>query len=285
MTIGDYQLNTMEFGRFRLDGGAMFGVVPKTLWEKVAPADERNRVRLALRCLLIRGGGKVILVDAGLGDKDPESFRRIFAVENDPQDIDRCLAAHGLGRGEVTDLILSHLHFDHGGGAVRRGESGDLEPAFPNAVHHIQRRQWEWAFDPSPRDRASYLKQNLEPLRSTRLNLVEGEAEPLPGIELLPVDGHSPGMQLVHVFSAGSGGETGAVYCADLVPTAAHLPLPWVMAYDLDPLRSIEEKRKLYDRFADARTWLIFEHDPRLAAVRIRMGAKQPEVLESREAL
>jgi glyoxylase-like metal-dependent hydrolase (beta-lactamase superfamily II) len=280
MQVGRWQARSLEFGRFRLDGGAMFGVVPRVVWEQEAPPDGRNRIALALRCLLLQDGERVVLVDCGVGDKDGPSFREIFAVEDEGAGVARSLAECGLAPGDVTDLVLTHLHFDHAGGAVARDAAGRGVPAFPNATIHVQRRQWEWAQAPSLRDRASYLRENLEPLRQARLNLLEGEGEILPGLRARVVEGHTQGMQVVEVE-----GKPGLVYCADLVPTAAHLPPAWVMGYDLHPLTVVEEKLALYSRIGDGSAWLVFEHDPRWAAARIDAAGKRPAIVEARETL
>lgn len=277
MQIGTWQVETLEFGRFRLDGGAMFGVVPKVVWEREAPADEANRIELALRCLLLRGHGRTVLVDCGVGDKDSEAFRHMFAIDQAGASVAEALAEKGLRPEDVTDLVLSHLHFDHAGGAVTRRADGHLVPTFPKAMVHLQRRQWEWAQAPSVRDRASYLTDNLEPLKKARLNLFDGPGRLLPDLELLVVDGHTPGMQLLRVHGA-----PGLVYCADLLPTHAHLPLAWVMGYDLEPLKVVEEKRRLYEWCGAGQNWLVFEHDPRVAAARIDASGRRPVLLESR---
>lgn len=280
MQIGSWQVETLEFGRFRLDGGAMFGVVPKVVWEREAPADEANRIELALRCLLLRGHGRTVLVDCGVGDKDTPAFREMFALDLAGSTVVERLAEKGLRPEDVTDLVLSHLHFDHAGGAVTRRADGTLVPTFPKAVVHLQRRQWEWALAPSVRDRASYLADNLEPLKQAKLNLFDGPGRLLPDLELLVVDGHTPGMQLLRVHGA-----PGLVYCADLVPTRAHLPLAWVMGYDLEPLKVVAEKRALYAWCGAGENWLVFEHDPAVAAARVDASGRRPALLESRERL
>jgi len=282
MRVGRWEVRTLELGRFRLDGGAMFGVVPKVVWEREAPADALNRIELALRCLLLRDGERVALVDCGVGDKDGPLFREMFALDDAGRSAPEALAELGIAPAQVTDLILTHLHFDHAGGAVAR-EGERLVPAFPNARVHVQARQWEWALAPSLRDRASYLKDNLEPLRQVELVLGQGDGELLPGLSARCVHGHTPGMQLVEV--AGDDGRTGLVYCADLLPTSAHLPLAWVMGYDLEPLTVVEEKRRLYEQVGDGSAWLVFEHDPRLAAARIDTRGKRPVVVEGLESL
>lgn len=289
MRIGRWEVNSLEFGHFRLDGGAMFGVVPRTLWEQVAAPDELNRIAMALRCLLVRDdAGHVVLVDCGAGDKDSAAFRQIFALEDAGASIAEKLGELGLTPDDVTHLVLSHLHFDHAGGATRRQADGTLVLTFPRALHVVQKAQWEWAQAPSVRDRASYLGDNLEPLAEARLQLVDGAAELLPGLRLWPVHGHTPGMQLVEV-EGGPGPASpeglGLIYCADLIPTAAHLPLPWVMGYDLHPLTVVEEKAALYQRVGQGSHWLVFEHDPAVAAARVDTTGKRPQMLEARARL
>lgn len=281
MRVGRWEATSLDFGRFRLDGGAMFGVVPKVVWEREAPADAHNRIELALRCLLLRDGEHVVLVDCGVGEKDGPLFREMFALQDQGRGLSQVLAEQGLRPEDVTDLLLTHLHFDHAGGAVRLQDGAGV-PAFPRARVHVQRRQWEWALAPSLRDRASYLKENLEPLRQADLHLLDGPGEILPGLSVVTVEGHTPGMQLVELDGEGA---PGLVYCADLLPTLAHLPLAWVMGYDLHPLTVVEEKRALYQRFGDGSAWLVFEHDPRLAAARVDSRGKRPVPVETRETL
>lgn len=280
MQAGAWRVDSLLLGRFRLDGGAMFGVVPKVLWETVAPADEHNRIRLAMRCLLLRDGKHVVLVDCGLGHKEDERFRGQFALEQPAGILERELARFDVRPDQVTDLILTHLHFDHSGGAVIREPDGRLAPQFPNARIHLQRRQWEWAFERHPRDRASYLTDNLEPLKDWHLRLLDGEVSILPGISAIVVDGHSPGMQMVAVE-----GDPGLVFLADLVPTVAHLPLAWVMGYDLEPLKTVAERQRLGAWAYDRRTRLVFEHDPRWASVCCGPGQRGPEVIDHQEEL
>ncbi|MCA9782152.1 MAG: MBL fold metallo-hydrolase [Candidatus Delongbacteria bacterium] len=275
MNVGHWRVDTLILGRFRLDGGAMFGVVPKVLWEKVAPADEANRISLAMRCLLLRDGKRTVLVDCGLGHKEDERFRAQFALEQAPGILDLELARLDCRSDQITDLVLTHLHFDHSGGAILRESDGRLVPQFPNARIHLQRRQWQWAFERHPRDRASYLSDNLEPLKDWDLNLLDGEGPILPGLSAIVVDGHSPGMQMIALD-----GDPGLIYLADLIPTAAHLPLAWVMGYDLEPLKTVAEKQRLAGWALDRRTHLVFEHDPELSSVVCGEGARGPEILE-----
>jgi glyoxylase-like metal-dependent hydrolase (beta-lactamase superfamily II) len=257
MRIGAYELSAIETGTFRLDGGAMFGVVPKALWQRHAAADADNRVELASRALLI-------LVDTGLGQKWNARQAEQYALE--PGGLERSLAARGLRTGDITDVLLTHLHFDHAGGATRH--DGDrIVPTFANARYWVQARNLAQARSPSEKDRASYRPDDFEALvQGGVLELLDGGGEWLPGIELILSEGHTTAMQMPHVFD-----DQGRhlVYCADLIPTVAHVPVPWVMAYDLRPLETIAEKRALLER-AHAEDWIVlFEHDRVGPAARI----------------
>ena len=265
MTLAGYQIDFVEAGRVWLDGGAMFGIVPKPLWARRIAPDDRNRIPLAMRCLLLRGHGRTILVDTGVGDKADEKFRDIYGVDLDHSDLVGSLAALGLAPEDVTDVVLTHLHFDHAGGATRYDDSGDLVLTFPEADHLVQRAHWEWA-QSSPREGASFLAENLGPLAaSDRLTLLDGEDSPFPGVALHIVDGHTRGQQLVRVTD----GESSVLHAADLVPTTAHVPLLWVMAYDVAPLDTIREKEDLLRRAAQEGWTLVFEHDPETATGRV----------------
>jgi len=261
-------------GLQRLDGGAMFGVVPKPLWERRIAPDELNRIPLAMRCLLIEHDDGPVLVDTGLGNKEKKKFREIYAVENaghaGPTMLEDALAQAGYTTGEIRWVINTHLHFDHAGGnthVVREdGGSGEEERpkkevrlTFPNATYVVQRRELEFARHANERTAASYLAPNFDPVDAAgRWRLVDGEVELLPGLRLLPTPGHVPYHQSVVLTG---GGET-LCYLGDLVPTSAHLPLPWIMGYDLEPLVTLETKRALLSR-AEAERWVLaFEHDP-----------------------
>jgi len=250
----------------RLDGGAMFGVVPKPLWQRRIPADERNRIPLALRCLLVEHDAGLVLVDTGLGNKEDDKFKDIYGVANEGKDgrtrLEDALAELGYGPADVRWVIDTHLHFDHAGGNTYRDPSGRVTLSFPNARYVVQRGELEFTRHTNERTAASYLPPNFEAVPFT---LVDGEAEPLPGIRCLPTPGHVPYHQSVLVES---GGER-VCFLADLVPTSAHLPLPWIMGYDLEPLVTLESKRRLYAR-AEAEGWLLFfEHDPAVVAGRL----------------
>ena len=274
MRIGGYTLHLIDAGRLGLDGGAMFGIVPKPLWEKRIPADAQNRIPLQMRCLLLEGHGRLILVDCGLGDKIDAKFRQIYAVDPDAATLAGSLGAAGFGMSDVTDLVLTHLHFDHCGGATVR-DDGRSRVAFPNAEVHVQKRHWDWA-QKSPREQASFLAENLDPLEASgQLRLIEdyaigggsphGDPMLFPNVETVIVDGHTHGQQLLKV----SGDEGTLLFAADLLPTTAHVPLLWNMGYDIEPLQTVAEKEALLPQAA-AEDWLVlFEHDPEVAVARI----------------
>lgn len=259
--IGSYSLYSIETGRFALDGGAMFGIVPKVLWSSRIAPDSANRIPMNMRCLLLEGEGRVILIDNGLGDKHDEKFADRFAVDSTFATLSGSLRRAGFSEEDVTDVILTHLHFDHCGGSTRRTADG-LELVFPNARYHVQRAHWEWAKEPNERERASFLSANLQPLaESPQLSLLDGPMELFPGIELIVVNGHTESQQLVKV----KGEDETLVFVADLLPTSAHLRLPWIMAYDVRPLVTLDEKRRFLED-ASAGGWhLFFEHDPEVA--------------------
>ncbi len=267
--IGRYAVHAIPSGDFALDGGSMFGVVPRPIWEKSNPPDERNRIALAMRLLLLRGPGRTWLVDTGVGDKWGDKENTIYRVENALLP-DEALRRAGFDPGEITDVLLTHFHFDHGGGSTRR----DGTPVFPNARHHVQRRQLEWARDPAPKDRASYRPPDFMPLYEQGLLVLhDGRDEIADGIEVLPMEGHTEAMQVVRVFDR----ETSLLYVADLVPTRSHIRLPFVMAYDNRPLQTMREKEELLSRAADEGWILFFEHDPGCAACRVVRGGRDFE--------
>jgi len=270
-TVGRLKCHALEGGTQRLDGGAMFGVVPKPLWERRMPADERNRIPLALRCLLVEHDDGLLLIDTGIGNKEDEKFRGIYGVENDGQggrtQLEDALGELGYGPRDIRWVINTHLHFDHAGGDTWRDPSGKLAPAFPKAQYVVQRRELEFARHTNERTAGSYLAHNFEGVPFT---LLDGESEPVPGIRCLPTPGHVPYHNSVLIESAGER----ACFLADLVPTSAHLPLPWIMGYDLEPLVTLESKRQLYRR-AEGEGWLlVFEHDPAVVAGRLGKDGK-----------
>lgn len=266
MKVGDYDISVLNGGAFGLDGGAMFGIIPKPLWSKHTPADDRNRIDLIARTLLIRGHDRNMLVDTGLGDKWSDKHRDIYKINPASLGINKALVRVGLTPADITDVILTHLHFDHAGGATRE-ENGELVPTFPRATYYVQRENWEWANHPSPKDAGSYRKENFVPLQEHGvLEFVEGEEELFPGIRLLRSEGHTKAQQLPLIR-----GEVNTVfYCGDLIPTAAHIPLAWGMGYDNFPLQIIEEKERVLQQAAAEHWTLLLEHDPGTAAVTVR---------------
>lgn len=261
MQIGSYDVKMIDTGRYRLDGGAMFGVVPQTLWKKENPPDEKNRILMALNTLLLVGEGRVVLVDTGVGDKFPPKFAAIYAIDHSEHTLLKSLADCNVQPEDVTDVILTHLHFDHVGGATYFDSEGKLQLRFPNATHYVQKQQLDWAQKGFEKDRASYLSENIQPLvESGKLKKLKGPAELFDGVEILLSDGHTVAQQLVKV----SDDDTTLVYTADLIPMTAHIPVPWVMAYDLAPAKSIEEKKALLQQAAEGEWLFFFEHDPRV---------------------
>jgi len=271
--IGPYELFAVETGTFGLDGGAMFGVVPKPLWQKKTQADERNRIPLAARALLLKSSDKNILIDVGLGDKWSEKEKDIYAIDHTSNDLLQSLQRYGLKAEDIHDVLLTHLHFDHCGGSTKIDSSSHcLIPTFPHATYYVQEKNWIHARKPTLRDRASYLKADFEALgKADQLQLLttpdgfDHDEEILPGIQALICNGHTPGLQMIKVADH----EQSVVYCADTIPTFAHLPVPWVMAYDLEPLKTLEEKAELLKRCFQKNWKLFFEHDPKVGLAEI----------------
>lgn len=273
LTIGPYRVDVLETGSFALDGGAMFGVVPRPLWERAySVPDERNRIPMVARCLLLRSVDRTILVDTGNSRRLPTKHQEIYGVDFSRHDLDRSLGNHGLTRDDVTDVILTHLHFDHVGGAVI-SDGNEQVPAFPNAWHYVQREHWDWAIAPTDKDRASFLPQQFLPLmHHGRIELLDGPCEIFPMIFLDCSFGHTAALQTVKV----SDGTSTVFYPADLIPTGAHVPYPFVMGYDNWPLRSMEEKQRILPIAADEAWTVIFEHDAMRQAATIVVGEKGP---------
>jgi len=260
MHIGNYDVTMIDAGRYKLDGGAMFGVVPRTLWQKENPPDEKNRITMSLNTLLLVGDGKIILVDTGVGDKFTDKFREIYAIDYSEHSLVKSLLQHNIQPENVTDVILTHLHFDHVGGSTYYDNDGNLKLQFPNATHYVQKKQLEWAQKGFAKDRASYLSENIQPLiDSGQLKVISGAAELFKDVELILSDGHTVAQQLVLIRGNGKN----LLYAADLIPMTAHIPLPWVMAYDLYPVTSIQEKEEILKKAVTENWMIFFEHDPR----------------------
>lgn len=269
MKFGSHEIHLLSDGRFRLDGGAMFGVIPKPLWERRVPADERNRVTLGLNCLLIQSAGKNIVVETGVGEKSDAKRQDIYGIDHSDT-LPDSLRQVGLSTEDVDIIINTHLHFDHCGWNTRLGDDGKPVPTFPRAQYYVQRGEHEHACQPSERDRASYLPENFEPLDVTgQWSFLEGDTEIVPGIEVVRVPGHTRDMQCVRI----SAGDRIAFFFADMVPTTAHLPYPWIMGYDLYPLTTLEQKKHWLPQ-ALKQEWLcLFAHDPQMPAAYLREKA------------
>ena len=280
MKLGAFEIYPVTDGRFRLDGGAMFGVVPKVLWERCCPADERNRIALGLNCLLIRAHGKNILVDTGLGNKANGKFKDLFAVDQKPPLRDS-LRELGLTRDDIHLVINTHLHFDHAGGNTVRDEQGRLVPAFPKAKYVVQRGEYDDAAKANERTKASYRPENFHPFaQAGAWEFLEGDTELLRGISTVVTHGHTRWHQGVKIESEGKV----AFYLGDLIPTVSHLPLPYIMGYDLYPMQTLEAKRSLLNQAYDEKWLLIFEHDPCVQMGYVRKDAEGKYFLEEVKA-
>ena len=263
MEFGDFELFVVSDGTFRLDGGAMFGTIPKVLWERTHPADDRNRILMGLNCLLIRTPMEKILVDTGLGAAYDEKFAFLYGVDKSETDLLRSLAATGVQAADISKVILTHLHFDHAGGNCFQERNGEFKPTFPNAVYYINEGELAYAKEPDPRSSPSYLSYTWEPLeRREQVVPISGEVEVAPGVTILPAPGHTPNHQIVTVKSRG----LTACFLADLVPTPSHLKTHYVMGFDLDALTAMKNKERVLKQ-AQAENWLlIFEHSPGVKA-------------------
>jgi glyoxylase-like metal-dependent hydrolase (beta-lactamase superfamily II) len=283
-SLGRFRCHLLEGGLQRLDGGAMFGVVPKPLWSRKIAPDDRNRIVLAMRCLLVEHPDGLVLVDTALGDKEDPKFLDIYGVENQgnpgPTRLEDAIREAGHRPEDIRWVVNTHLHFDHAGGNTLRDGAG-VRLAFPNATYVVQKNELEFARHPNERTRASYLPPNFEPVAAAgKWKLIDGDLEILPGIRSRLTPGHIPWHQSVVVES---GGET-AIFLADVIPTAAHLPLAYIMGYDLEPLRTLESKRSLYRDAVAGGWWFIFEHDAEVAMGRVVAEGKGVGLAEVRAA-
>jgi glyoxylase-like metal-dependent hydrolase (beta-lactamase superfamily II) len=273
MRLGDFDLTPLLDGYFRLDGGAMFGVVPKTLWEKRAPADERNRITMAMRPLLVRGD-RLMIIDAGAGDKMDAKFTDIYGFDR-RENLDVMMSRAGVRADEIDIVLASHLHFDHAGGFTARDGSGAVRPRFPNARYLANQGEFEDATHPHERNRASYFAENYVPLQEAGvLDLMPDDYVAAPGIRVRRTGGHTRFHQIIYIES---GGKT-AVFAADLMPTTAHVDVPWIMAYDLYPMETLEFKRAFVAEAIEREYIVFFEHDPVIAAGIIRERNGRPYV-------
>jgi len=259
MKIANYEISIIETGFVSLDGGAMFGVVPKPLWSKSNPADELNRIILAMRLMIIKSDDRLIITDTGVGKKMNEKLSKIYNVDHTKHDLINGLTEKNINPADITDVIVTHMHFDHIGGATYLDDKNDLQLTFPNATHHVQKKHWDWGMNPSEKDGASFMKENYVPIQDHgKLNLIDGPGELFPGIEMVVLNGHTPAMQAPKI----NDGKNTLFYCADLFPTATHIPLPYIMGYDVEPMKTLAEKKDILPQAVEENWTLLFEHDP-----------------------
>jgi glyoxylase-like metal-dependent hydrolase (beta-lactamase superfamily II) len=263
LDIGPWAVHTLETGHLWLDGGSMFGSVPKPLWSREHAPDERNRIRLAMRCLLLDDGEHRVLIDVGIGAKFSDKLVDIYRVESE-RTLEGALTGAGVDPADVTDVVLTHLHFDHAGGATRR-EGDHLVPSLPNARYHVRAANLANAREPNPRERASYMPENFEPLAEAGV-LVSNEetASPWPGVRYIHAEGHTRGQRLVRIAA----GNDVIYFVADLIPTRSHVRIPFVMGYDVAAIETMREKQALLEQAVDERAWISIEHDPVIALAR-----------------
>ncbi|HEY6260700.1 MAG TPA: MBL fold metallo-hydrolase [Nitrospiraceae bacterium] len=276
MKLGSFEIYPVTDGRFRLDGGAMFGVVPKVIWGKCCAADELNRIPLSLTCLLIRAHGKNILVDTGLGSKEDDKFQRMFAVDRTPTLLES-LKHLGLDRDDIHMVINTHLHFDHAGGNTMKEANGTITSTFPKAQYFIQHGEYEDAARANERTKASYRRDNFTTIAHVnQWEFLRGDTEVLPGITAVVTAGHTRCHQGVKIESEGKV----AFFLGDLIPTVSHLPLPYIMGYDLFPIQTLETKRWVLDRAFEQQWLLLFEHDPLVQAGHVRKDQEGKYLLQ-----
>jgi glyoxylase-like metal-dependent hydrolase (beta-lactamase superfamily II) len=258
MQIGEYKLIVINSGYFKLDGGAMFGIIPRPLWEKTNPPDNLNRIKLTTRNLLLQGNGRNILIDTGMGNKWDEKSRSIYDIDQETVSIQSELLKIGLMPEDITDIVLTHLHFDHTEGSTKI-ENGELVPTFPSAKYYVQKQNLDWAMNSTEKDSGSYIRDNFIPLVEHRvLDLIHGNTKFDKNIEFIVVNGHTFGQQIIKISDTSNT----LLYCGDMIPTTSHIPLPYIMGYDLQPLVTLSEKKDLLHKAAEEKWMLFFEHDP-----------------------
>ncbi len=269
LQVGKYKIEEIKTGSFALDGGAMFGIIPKPLWEKTNPADDKNRIQLGVRCLLIQSDSKKILVETGIGNGWDEKFQKIYKVDQSETDLMLSLKEKGIDPSEITDVILTHLHFDHVGGAVIF-ENGNPQPAFPNATYHIQKEHFEYSQNCSDKDRGSFINNRFLPLiEEGVLNLLTQNRFD-DTIEFILVNGHTRAQQLLKLKDSGQT----YLYAGDLIPFHSQIPIVYLMGYDIEPLKTVEEKKKYLTQAVDEEWKLIFGHDPKVAMATVQKTEK-----------
>ena len=270
MKIGKYDLYSVETSEFGLDGGAMFGIIPKPVWEKKVSADELNRVNMVTRSLLLVSDEKKILIDTGNGTKWEEKYKQIYDINTDQYNIEKSLGKYGFISEQITDVICTHMHFDHIGGNTKI-KSGEVVPTFPNAKYWISEENWKLANHPSQKDAGSFIEHDWKVLAENQMiEIVDGKEPFIEGIETIVTHGHTPG--LLHPIV--SDGSNKLFYGADIFPMVAHIPIPWVMAYDVQPVVTMEEKQKLLQKMEREDWILFFEHDPHIQACSVHKDGK-----------
>jgi len=263
-----YAINT---GHFKLDGGAMFGVVPKSIWNKSNPADQNNMCSWALRCLLIEDGNRLILIDNGMGNKQDEKFFGYYYLHGNDT-LQKSLNKYGFEMDDITDMVLTHLHFDHCGGSIKyNSNKTNLEPAFKNAKYYCNEKHWNWATQANSREKASFLKENILPIKeSGQLNFIDSQSKLIADLSFIEVNGHTEGMMLPIIKYK----ESTVAYMADLIPSVGHLPIPFVMGYDVRPLETLKEKELILTTALDNDWTLFFEHDPTIECIKLERTEK-----------
>ena len=270
MKIGKYDLYNVETSEFGLDGGAMFGIIPKPVWEKKVSADELNRVNMVTRSLLLVSDEKKILIDTGNGTKWEEKYKKIYDINTDQYNIEKSLGKYGFSSEQITDVICTHMHFDHIGGNTKI-KSGKVVPTFPNAKYWISKENWKLANHPSQKDAGSFIEHDWKVLAENQMiEIIDGREPFIEGIETIITNGHTPG--LLHPIV--SDGYNKLFYGADIFPMVAHIPIPWVMAYDVQPVVTMEEKQKLLQKMEREDWILFFEHDPHIQACTVHKDGK-----------
>jgi glyoxylase-like metal-dependent hydrolase (beta-lactamase superfamily II) len=279
-TFGQFNLYTIETGDFKLDGGAMFGVVPKTLWSRGIEADEKNRITMTMRCLLVESQrtGKLYLIDNGVGSKFNDKMMDIYQIDFSEKALLGSLKHHGFSADDITDVIFTHLHFDHCGGTTYFDEAGELAFTFSNANYHINKRHWDTAIHPNAREKASFLPDNIEPLKSSdKVVLIEDHHEFEAGLSTYIVNGHTIGQQLPLL----SDGRRTLLFAADLLPTHVHVPLPWVMGYDMYPTETLLEKERFLKQACEENWFIYLEHDAEKEIITLAADGKKVKVDQS----
>ena len=270
MKIGKYNLYSVETSEFGLDGGAMFGIIPKPVWEKKVSADELNRVNMVTRSLLLVSDEKKILIDTGNGTKWEEKYKQIYDINTDQYNIEKSLGKYGFSSEQITDVICTHMHFDHIGGNTKI-KSGEVVPTFPNAKYWISEENWKLANHPSQKDAGSFIEHDWKVLAENQMiEIIDGREPFIEGVETIVTHGHTPG--LLHPIV--SDGSNKLFYGADIFPMVAHIPIPWVMAYDVQPVVTMEEKQKLLQKMEREDWILFFEHDPHIQACTVHKDGK-----------